>query len=196
MHPSVALLNMRFPNTKIAEFIDENSSELNIWDIAIVGGSGGESDFTNIKTKQVLRTLSIFNENTFSFTNNGVIGGANDGRIGLSNSKDIEDEYIRKETAVGNTNPKVSRKTWFKYVQRKPILLLYLVKPKNIDNMEPALKDYVDKLGDDPIMGYAIGIPGLNHSSTEEHYYYTTIIYQQNQANDGGDNDADDDDLE
>lgn len=196
MHPSVALLNMRFPNTKIAEFIEENSSELNIWDIAIVGGSGGESDFTNIKTKQVLRTLSIFNENTFSFTNNGVIGGANDGRIGLSNSKDIEDEYIRKETAVGNTNPKVSRKTWFKYVQRKPILLLYLVKPKNIDKMEPALKDYVDKLGDDPIMGYAVGIPGLNHSSTEEHYYYTTIIYQQNQANDGGDNDADDDDLE
>jgi hypothetical protein len=128
----------------------------------------------------------------FAFTNNGVIGGTNDGKIGLENPKQIEDEYIKKEIAFGNYDPKTGRKTWFKYTKRKPLLLLYFVNPKDIDKQEPALVQYFNLLKGEPIMGFGVGIPGFGHSEAEEHYYMTNIVYQNNNSDD----DIDDEDLE
>lgn len=193
---SVASLNSRFPNSKIADFIVESlehTSDLKMWDVAVIGGSGQPLDLTsNQKVKQVLRSLSIISDDMFAFTNNGVIGGANDGKVGLDNPKQVEDEYINKEKALGNDNPKTGRKTWFKYTKRKPVLLLYFVYPKDIDNLEPALVQYCNSLNGTPIMGFGVGIPGFGHSETEEHYYMTNIVYQNNNS----DNDVDDEDLE
>ena len=193
---SVASLNSRFPNSKIADFIVESlehTSDLKMWDVAVIGGSGQPLDVTsNQKVKQVLRSLSIISDDMFAFTNNGVIGGANDGKVGLDNPKQVEDEYINKEKALGNDNPKTGRKTWFKYTKRKPVLLLYFVYPKDIDNLEPALVQYCNSLNGTPIMGFGVGIPGFGHSETEEHYYMTNIVYQNNNS----DNDVDDEDLE
>ena len=193
---SVASLNSRFPNSKIADFIVESlehTSDLKMWDVAVIGGSGQPLDVTsNQKVKQVLRSLSIISDDMFAFTNNGVIGGANDGKVGLDNPKQVEEEYINKEKALGNDNPKTGRKTWFKYTKRKPVLLLYFVYPKDIDNLEPALVQYCNSLNGTPIMGFGVGIPGFGHSETEEHYYMTNIVYQNNNS----DNDVDDEDLE
>jgi hypothetical protein len=193
---SVSSLNSRFPNSKIADFIEESldhTSDLEMWDVAVIGGSGQPLDVTsNQKVKQVLRSLSIISDDMFAFTNNGVIGGANDGKVGLDNPKQVEDEYINKEKAHGNDNPKTGRKTWFKYTKRKPVLLLYFVYPKDIDNLEPALAQYCNSLDGKPIMGFGVGIPGFGHSETEEHYYMTNIVYQ----NINSDDDVDDEDLE
>ena len=193
---SVSSLNSRFPNSKIADFIEDSlnhTSDLKMWDVAVIGGSGQTYDVTsNQKVKQVLRSLSIISDDMFAFTNNGVIGGANDGKVGLDNPKQVEDEYINKEKALGNDNPKTGRKTWFKYTKRKPVLLLYFVYPKDIDNLEPALVQYCNSLNGTPIMGFGVGIPGFGHSETEEHYYKINIVYQNNNS----DNDVDDEDLE
>ena len=193
---SVASLNSRFPNSKIAEFIVESmdhTSDLKMWDVAVIGGSGQTFDVTsNQRVKQVLRSMSIISDDMFAFTNNGVIGGVNDGKVGLDNPKQVEDEYINKEIANGNSAPKIGRKTWFKYTKRKPILLLYFVYPKDINNLEPALVQYCNSLNGTPIMGFGVGIPGFGHSETEEHYYMTNIVYQNNNSDD----DVDDEDLE
>lgn len=193
---SVASLNSRFPNSKIADFINEsldNTRDLEKWDVAVVGGSGNTYEVTsNLSAKLVLRSMSIISDDMFAFTNNGVIGGVNDGKIGLDNPKQVEDEYIREETALGNSNPKIGRKTWFKYTNRKPILLLYFVYPKDIDNLEPALAQYCNSLAGVPIMGFGVGIPGYGHSESEEHYYMTNIVYQKNIDDD----ETDDEDLE
>ena len=193
---SVSSLNSRFPNSKIADFIEESldhTDDLKMWDVAVIGGSGQTYDVTsNQKVKQVLRSLSIISDDMFAFTNNGVIGGVNDGKVGLDNPKQVEDEYINEEKALGNDNPKTGRKTWFKYTKRKPVLLLYFVYPKDINNLEPALVQYCNSLNGKPIMGFGVGIPGFGHSETEEHYYMTNIVYQ----NINSDDDVDDEDLE
>lgn len=193
---SVSSLNSRFPNSNIADFIEESldhTDDLKMWDVAVIGGSGQTYDVTsNQKVKQVLRSLSIISDDMFAFTNNGVIGGVNDGKVGLDNPKQVEDEYINEEKALGNDNPKTGRKTWFKYTKRKPVLLLYFVYPKDIDNLEPALVQYCNSLNGTPIMGFGVGIPGFGHSETEEHYYMTNIVYQNNNTDD----DVDDEDLE
>lgn len=193
---SVSALNSRFPNIKIAEFIEESldyTDDLKIWDVAIVGGSGQPYEvMPNHRVKQVLRSMSIISDNMFAFTNNGVIGGTNDGKIGLDTPKTVEAEYISREKANGNDDPRIGRKTWFKYTRRKPILLLYYVSPKDIDKLEPALAQYCNSLDGMPIMGFGVGIPGFGHSEAEEHYYMTNIIYQNNNSDDN----IDDEDLE
>ena len=101
---SVSALNPRFPNTKIADFIENSldyTDDLKIWDVAVVGGSGQPYEvISNHSVKQVLRSMSIISDNMFAFTNNGVIGGTNDGKIGLDRPKQVEDEYIRREMAI------------------------------------------------------------------------------------------------
>ena len=193
---SVSALNSRFPNTKIAEFIEESldyTDDLKTWDVAIVGGSGQPYEvISNHRVKQVLRSMSIISDNMFAFTNNGVIGGTNDGKIGLANPKEVAAEYISREKANGNDDPKIGRKTWFKYTRRKPILLLYYVSPKDIDKQEPALATYCNSLDGMPIMGFGVGIPGFGHSEAEEHYYMTNVVYQNNNSDD----DIDDEDLD
>lgn len=193
---SVSALNSRFPNIIIAEFIEESlnyTEDLNLWDVAVVGGSGQPYEvMPNQKVKEVLRSMSIISDDMFAFTNNGVVGGANDGKIGLDNPKEVEAEYISREKANGNDDSKIGRKTWFKYTRRKPILLLYYVSPKDIDKQEPALAHYCNSLDGMPIMGFGVGIPGYGHSEAEEHYYMTNIVYQNNNSDD----DIDDEDLE
>ena len=196
LDPSVAALNSRFPNIKIADFIDESlesTDDLKLWDVAVVGGSGIPYEVITSQTiKQVLRSMSIVSDSMFAFTNNGVIGGTNDGKIGLDDPKQVEDDYLNKETACGNNNPKTGRKTWFKYTKRKPLLLLYFVNPKDTETLEPALVQYYNLLNGMPIMGFGVGIPGFGHSEAEEHYYMTNIVYQNNNS----DEDDDDEDLE
>ncbi len=193
---SVAALNTRFPNTKIADFIEEsldNTEDLKVWDVAVVAGSGDLKEIMpGIQVKQVLRSMSIISDNMFAFTNNGVIGGSNDGRIGLESPSQVEEEYIAQEKAIQNDEPKIGRKTWFKYTKRKPLLLLYFVGPKDIENQEPTLVNYYRSLGGIPILGFGVGIPGFGHSEAEEHYYMTNVVYQNNNSED----EIDDEDLE
>ena len=190
---SVAALNSRFPNIKIADFIDvslESTDDLKLWDVAVVGGSGISYEVITGQTiKQVLRSMSIVSDSMFAFTNNGVIGGTNDGKIGLDNPKQVEDDYLNKETACGNNNPKTGRKTWFKYTKRKPLLLLYFVNPKDTETLEPALVQYYNLLNGMPIMGFGVGIPGYGHSEAEEHYFMTNIVYQNKNSDEDDDED-------
>ena len=193
---TVAKLNARFQNKSIAEFIEEalqHSPDLSKWSIAIVGGSGElcRIDSKIPPIKEVMRSLSCLSDEMFAFTNNGVIGGTNDGKIGLDNPSQIENDYISREVAAGNDNPKTGRKTWFKYAQRNPLLLLYYVKAKDVEKAEPILKEYIASLKGNPIAGYAVGIPGYGHDEAEEHYYRINAVYQNNIVDDVDDEDFD-----
>ena len=59
------------------------------------------------------------------------------------------------------------------------MLFIYPVLPSNKETVEPVLSDYIDDLGNNPIMGYAIGIPGFGHES-DTHSYYANVVYQNN----------------
>jgi hypothetical protein len=81
---------------------------------------------------------------------------------------------MEKEATV-----KVNRCTWFKYANRKPALFIYPVKASNLETVEPILDDYLHDIGEKPILGFSIGIPGFGHDS-DAHSYYTNTVYQNN----------------
>jgi hypothetical protein len=59
------------------------------------------------------------------------------------------------------------------------MLYIYPVRPSKKDIVEGTLSDYIEETGDNPIMGYSIGIPGYGHDS-DSRSYYTNVIYQLN----------------
>ena len=191
---NISTFNRRFPIDKILENIErsiEDCDELQNWDVVIVGGSGAMHDFIpGLPLKKALRTISEWNGVVYGFTNHGVVGGNNDGRIGLDNPDQIQNEYCRKENCST-----VNSRTWFKYAQRNPIFFIYPIYPKDPAQAEGALRMYFEKIANDPIMGYAVGFPGFGHPESEEHQYFIDIVYQRNIEEENDDWDADDEDL-
>lgn len=187
----ISAANHRFPLDSIIDNIVKNteeSNELRFWDVAIAGGTGPICELTpSIIVRKSLRKLTDWSENVYSFTNRGVVGGNNDGKIGLDNPLEVEEEYIRRE------NKSISGKTWFKYAKRKPLLILYPVGVKDTSSLEASFLNYLQKIGNDPIMGFALGFPGYGHPDSQEHQYYVNIVYQKQV--DEEDADIDDEDL-
>ena len=171
--------NLKFDRTNITNFIAFNKEELALWDVIVVGGTGSEgSGFfpdSNIMIKASKRIFSVRGDGEgFSFTQQGVVSGNNDGSIGLDDPNRAKAEYQEKENTT-----KVNRCTWFKYVERKPALFIYPVIASNYASAEPVLSDYLRSVGDNPVMGYSIGIPGYGHES-DSRSYYTNVVYQNN----------------
>lgn len=171
--------NLKFDRTKITKFINNNIEELAFWDIIVVGGAGleikGLFPDCKITINASKRIFSVRGDGeAFSFTQQGVVSGNNDGSIGLDDPNNVKEEYLKKENTT-----KVNRCTWFKYVERKPALFIYPVIASNIDSAEPILADYLRAVGENPVMGFSIGIPGYGHES-DERSYYTNVIYQNN----------------
>ena len=177
--------NLKFNRSKITAFIAQNKDTLESWDVAIVGGTGPEiTDFlpdNSLSLTASLRRLDVRGDGeAFAFSHQGVVSGNNDGSIGLSNPKKIQFEFQTKESLINPLSAqKVNRCTWFKYADRNPMLFIYPVRPSKKDIVEGILSDYIEETGDNPIMGYSIGIPGYGHDS-DSRSYYTNVVYQLN----------------
>lgn len=196
---SVSSLNRRFPTDNLIEYIEkslQDSEELRAWDVALVGGSGPEYVMkSGLKLRKAMRTISSWNGRVYAFTEHGVVGGNNDGRIGLENSDEVLCNFVNKEREQNpDVEPKIKNRTWFKYANRKPLLLIYQIFPKNYENVEGDLRQYLDKNKDNPIIGFGVGFPGYGHPESEEHEYYINVVYQ-NSLDDEDDN-IDDIDLD
>lgn len=177
--------NLKFDRTKIVHFINTNKDELSNWDVIIVGGTGkpimGLLPDKSIDVKASKRRLDVRGDGeAFAFSHQGVVSGNNDGSIGLAHPKEVQEDFRAQEA---KSNPlsaqKINRCTWFKYVNRNPVLFIYPVLPSNENSVEPVLKDYIDDLGKNPIMGYSVGIPGFGHES-DTRSYYANVVYQNN----------------
>lgn len=177
--------NLKFNKTNITRFIISNKDELNNWDVIVVGGRGSELHNIfpdpNIIVNASTRIFSVRGDGEgFSFTQQGVVSGNNDGKIGLDNPQAIVDDFKAKESIVNPLSAqKINRCTWFKYAKRKPTFFIYPVRPSNRDAVEGTLGDYIEELEGNPVMGYSIGIPGHGHES-DARSYYTNVVYQNN----------------
>jgi len=181
---NVSAFNRRFPTNDIIDNINNSlleSNELCNWDVVVVGGSGERSEIIpGMALRKAMRRISAWNGSVYGFTNHGVVGGNNDGRMGLDNPDAILQVYIDNERRDNpNAIVTVSAKTWFKYAHRCPILFLYPIHPKDPENAEGDMKEYFEILGEDPIMGFAVGFPGYGHPESKEHQYYIDIIYRR-----------------
>lgn len=175
----ISLLNNAFDVESVTEFLQQyEGDELDKWDVVFLSGESGK--IYNIDDSIEIHLV----ERSFSVEKDGKIlrmsgkknrlGSAGDGRYGLS---DIQLDEVKKLHNMESDGKKsISQKYYFQSVDRKPLLLIYMIGLKDTtgDNSE-----IIEKFNDIPLVGLGMGIPKLKESSTKFAKYTINKIQQE-----------------
>lgn len=180
----VSKFNAKFDTKTILEFLQDNyGGKLAKWDISIQSGSGEDViDYGHgIMVQNAQRDIFVSN-NHICFTGRGTLGGPTDGCIGITSQqrKAAKDAMDAAKLAAGEPAAKgTPNYTWFKYIsERKPLLIIYSIKPSSQER-EPKLQAYLDKISNDPIMGFAIGFPANGNVDATLKKYRVNKTFQR-----------------
>lgn len=175
--------NRKFNPREIVKFIeDEFCDKLELWDVALHSGMGDViyqiTDDIAIRTAK--RDIYISGEH-LCFTGRGVLGGNSDGQIGLDDAT-ISIVKQRFYDTVKDTCRALPNIAWYKFTEnRKPLLIIYFIRP-DTESKYPSgekLERYKTLLGDDPIIGFAVGFPANGVREARSIKYKGNKTYQR-----------------
>lgn len=185
-----SMANPRFDAKNIINFLeDEDTEGVDLWDV--VFESGKSTTHYNVKG---LRQIKCMERSICSTTRNiiqistrrRVMTGSMEGRFALSkedieSAEDAQRNQWEKdgENSLGRDIPV---KAYFRFLpKRKPMLIIMFIKPKEADGEEEEmLHKYREALGDDCIVAFAVGCPGVNDEGKAVKYQVNKIFQQLN----------------
>ena len=175
--------NRKFNPREIVKFIeDEFCDKLALWDVALHSGMGDVvyqiSDEVAIRTAK--RDVYISGGH-LCFTGRGVLGGNSDGQIGLDDAT-VAIVKQRFYDTVKDPTRALPNVAWYKFTEtRKPLLIVYFIRPDTESKYkpEPALEKYKELLGDQPIIGFAVGFPANGAREARSIKYKGNKTYQR-----------------
>ena len=185
-----SMANPRFDAKNIINFLeDEDTEGVDLWDV--VFESGKSTTHYNVKG---LRQIKCMERSICSTTRNiiqistrrRVMTGSMEGRFALSkedieSAEDAQRNQWEKdgENSLGRDIPV---KAYFRFLpKRKPVLVIMFIKPKEADGEEEEmLHKYREALGDDCIVAFAVGCPGVKEEGKAVKYQVNKIFQQLN----------------
>lgn len=180
-------VNPNFNTEYILDFItDSNTVGLEKWDIVFQSGDSnkcyGVSHIESVKC--AARTVHIEN-NAIAVSSRRKLLSTQEGTYGLSEGqlnivKDKCKEQWRKEGK--NENREIPNKAYFEHLaDRKPLLIIMLIEPVKVEGKDEKrkLSEYREALGEDKMVAFAIGFPGVKDVKNVKHYKANKIYYQQ-----------------
>lgn len=185
-----SMANPRFDAKNIINFLeDEDTEGVDLWDV--VFESGKSTTHYNVKG---LRQIKCMERSICSTTRNiiqistrrRVMTGSMEGRFALSkedieSAEDAQRNQWEKdgENSLGRDIPV---KAYFRFLpKRKPMLIIMFIKPKEADGEEEEmLHKYREALGDDCIVAFAVGCPGVKEEGKAVKYQVNKIFQQLN----------------
>ena len=185
-----SMANPRFDAKNIINFLeDEDTEGVDLWDV--VFESGKSTTHYNVKG---LRQIECMERSICSTTRNiiqistrrRVMTGSMEGRFALSkedieSAEDAQRNQWEKdgENSLGRDIPV---KAYFRFLpKRKPMLIIMFIKPKEADGEEEEmLHKYREALGDDCIVAFAVGCPGVKEEGKAVKYQVNKIFQQLN----------------
>lgn len=188
-----SVVNMNFNIPNLLDFIqDQDNVGLEKWDVVFEGGDSKEKyNIPELSTINcVERAICLGNRNVIQISSRRRILGLREGKFTLTKEQITHAETVCRENwkAEGESEESANRrdvplKAFFEYLpKRKPILIVMLIKPKeNNDDTKPdtvEIKDYKDALGDDKIVAFAIGFPGVGEMGAPRKYKVNKVFYQ------------------
>lgn len=185
-----SMANPRFDAKNIISFLEDEETEgVDLWDV--VFESGRSSAHYDVEG---LRQVKCMERSIYSTTRNiiqisarrRVMTGGMEGRFALS-KEEIEkaEDAQRKQWEKDGENCQgrdIPVKAYFRFLpKRKPLLVIMFIKPKDADSEEEEkLKDYRESLGNDSIVAFAVGCPGVKDESKAIKYKVNKIFQQLN----------------
>ena len=185
-----SMANPRFDAKNIVSFLeDEETKGVDLWDIVFESGkSSTHYDVEGLRqVKCMERSICSTTRNIIQIsTRRRVMTGSMEGRFALS-KEDIEmaENTQRKQWEADGENSlgrEIPVRAYFRFLpKRKPMLVIMFIKPKDADGEEEEmLKKYRDALGDDCIVAFAVGCPGINNEGKAVKYKVNKIFQQLN----------------
>ena len=185
-----SMANPRFDAKNIISFLeDEETDGVDLWDVVFESGkSTTHYDVEGLRqVKCMERSICSTNRNIIQIsTRRRVMTGSMEGRFALSKEEiEVAENAQRKqweiegESSLGRDIPV---KAYFRFLpRRKPMLVIMFIKPKEADgDEEDILQKYREALGDDCIVAFAVGCPGVKDEGKAVKYQVNKIYQQLN----------------
>ena len=198
-----SMANPRFDAKNIISFLEgEDEDGLNLWDVVFESGtSNTHYDVDGVRqVKCMVRSICSTNRNIIQIsTRRRVMTGSMEGRFALCEG-DIRkaEEAQRAQWEKNGENSQgrdIPLKAYFRFLpKRKPLLIIMFIKPKEASgNEEKMLSNFREVLGDDCIVAFAVGCPGIKDEGKAIRYQVNKIFQQLNIE---GDEPEEEDDYE
>ena len=171
--------NLHFDIVQIAKFIEESYFKLPLYDVVLIEGEGKKYEINDqISIYPVSRGFDIKNDRLNINNRSGRLTSPSDAKQGL-NKLQIESAQIQ---AGWNHIRTLPRETWFKYVpERNPLLMIYFIDLTSNDREVTFLEQkFIDEMGKELNVGFAIGFPKLNDTiESNSRFYRVNRIYER-----------------
>ena len=185
-----SMANPRFDAKNIISFLEDEETEgVDLWDVVFESGkSSTHYDVDGLRqVKCMERSICSTTRNIIQIsTRRRVMTGSMEGRFALS-KEDIEqaEGAQRKQWEIDGENSQgrdIPVKAYFRFLpKRKPMLVIMFIKPKDADGEEEEmLQKYREALGDDCIVAFAVGCPGVKDEGKAVRYQVNKIFQQLN----------------
>lgn len=185
-----SMANPRFDANNVISFLEDEETEgVDLWDIVFESGkSATYYDVEGLRQiKCMERSICSTTRNIIQIsTRRRVMTGSMEGRFALS-KEDIEmaENAQRNQWEKDGENSQgrnIPVKAYFRFLpKRKPILVIMFIKPKESDcEEEEMLRKYREALGEDCIVAFAIGCPGVRNEGKAVKYQVNKIFQQLN----------------
>ena len=185
-----SMANPRFDAKNIISFLEDEENEgLDLWDVVFEGGkSNTHYDIEGLShIKCMERTICSTNRNIIQIsTRRRVMTGSMEGRFALT-KEDIEkaEQAQRAQWEKDGENlqgREIPLKAYFRFLpKRKPLLVIMLIKPNEPSGKEEkVLSDYRESLGNNSIVAFAVGCPGVKDEGKAVKYQVNKIFQQLN----------------
>lgn len=180
-------VNPHFDPEEIFKFIsDSNTVGLEKWDIVFQSGTSNKCfEIPHIASvKCAARTVHIEN-NAIAVSSRRKLLSTQEGAYGLSQEQIniVKNKCKEQWCKEGkNENRYIPNKAYFEHLaDRKPLLIITLIEPvrKEGHDEKRKLSEYREALGEDKMVAFAIGFPGIKNVQNVKHYKVNKIYYQQ-----------------
>lgn len=200
-----SMANPRFDAKNIISFLEDEETEgMDTWDIVFESGKSDETynidGLRNIKC--MMRAICSTNRNIIQLSSRRrVLTGSMEGRFALS-----EDDIVKAERAQrlqwdidgeDSQGRDIPVKAYFRFLpKRKPILVIMFIKPQppvKDKKEDKILEDFRESLGNDCIVAFAVGCPGVKDEGKAVRYQVNKIYQQLNMEGDEPEEEDEDD---
>ncbi len=186
-----SVVNMRFNLNNLLEFIqDPETTGIEKWDIVFEGGDGDVYyDIAGLDKIRCAKRAIEENGNVIQISSRRRILGLREGKFALTKEEILQAERAcrdtwRQEDADSADSRHIPLKAYFQYLpNRNPLLIIMLLQPKKpIPGYEEQrrLTQFRKDLGDEKIVAFAIGFPGVKEGGNIKRYRVNKVYFELN----------------
>lgn len=179
-------INPNFNTEYLYDFItDHDTVGLDLWDIVFQSGESDKCfDIPHLESVRCAARMIHIENNAIVLSSRRKLLSTREGTYGLTQEQidKVRAACQAKWRSEGkNENRDIPNRAYFEYLpDRKPLLIIMLIEPKKLEDKDekPKLIDYREELGDNKMVAFAMGFPGVRDAEKAKHYRVNKVYYQ------------------